>query len=687
MLAEFIVKTLLFSLLLSVLCCQAVSGQSAAPAVIDSLQQQLALTSPTDTLRVLLLDELCWNLSHSDLPRARRYAEQGIVLARKIKYLSGEARCHNDLGTCLTLAGSADEALGEHLAALRIFRKLGMEKSMGYAYNGMANCHTLHHHFDTAETLYNKALRLAEQRRDTADQALFLSNLADLTWQQGRVNRANQYIRRSLDLYTALNILSGQANSLFTLGKVQARQQQPDSAQTNLLEALMLYRVLGDEYGLSGTYTTLSAVLLTQQHPRSALEAAQLGMRYARQVGSPERLQNAFQQLASNYSALGDYRQAYSMQQQFQALRDSLVTDVNTRAMAALQSRHDTHAQQNRIRLLTQREKVTQLRADRDEDRVRLLGVIVGGLLLFVVVGSVLYGQLLRSRRDLAAQHELVADKNVALERAAHELRQLADSKDRLYAIIAHDLRGPVMAFTGVTELISFYQRTNDQEGLRHLPELVRESAQNLNSLLDNLLNWAVSQTGEISCQPERLLARELLSECYELFQTTAHSNQVKLQYEVPPHLSLYADHNMVRTILRNLVGNALKFTPTGGTVRLQASLDTTDPTQVCISVTDTGPGMPVNQLKQVLHPRQPQLRATDSGRPTQGTGLGLQLCRTFAEYHGGTLGMSTGPEGGAMVWVTLPSASQTLEMEIAPILRGAPLHAYAPLEKTVALG
>lgn len=657
-------KTLVLFFTLLTLPIWAAEAQSANPTVLDSLQKQLALTKPTDTMRVVLLDELCWNLSHSDLPRARRYAEQGIALARKLKYLRGEARCHNDLGTCMTLAGSADEALRQHLAALRIFRSLGMKKAMGYAYNGMAKCHILHSHFATAARFYHMGLFLAEQRHDSADQALFLTNLADVAWQQDSLKQANQYIRRALLLFAIASDLSGQANSLFTLGKVQTRQQQPDSARMSLLEAVMLYRVLGDGYGLSGAYTYLSKVMQAKQELQPALDAATLGMRYAQQVGSPERLQNAYQQLAETYAALGQYQEAYAMQQRFQHLRDSLVTEVNTQAMAALQSRYNAHEQADNIRLLTQRQNVTQLRAERDEDRIQLLGVIVGGLLLLVAVGSLLYGQLLRSRQELAAQHQLVAAKNTALEDAAHELRQLADSKARLYAIIAHDLRGPVMAFTGVTELISFYQRTNDQEGLRHLPELVRESAQSLNGLLDNLLNWAVSQTGELSCHPEHLHAWELLSECYELFQTSAHSNQIQLQYDADPHLVLYADQNMVRTILRNLVSNALKFTPTGGIIRLQATPDTTDPTQVCVSVTDTGPGMPINQLKQVLHPRQPQLRASNSGGPVQGTGLGLQLCRTFAECHGGTLGMSAGPEGGAMVWVTLPVAGKVLKVD-----------------------
>ncbi|QNH60877.1 tetratricopeptide repeat-containing sensor histidine kinase [Hymenobacter sediminicola] len=639
-------------------------AQNAQPAVIDSLKRQLAAAPANDTLRVYLLDELCWNLSRSDLPKARSYAEEGIALAQRIGYTRGEARCHQDLGTCLSFVGAADEALQQHFMALRLFRKLGMKKAMGYAYNGIANCHNLRHDFTTAESFYIKALVLAEQRRDSADEALFLSNLADLTWQHNQLGRASRYIRRALSLYTALNNLPGQANSLYTLGNVHLQQEHPDSARASLREALVLYQMLGDEYGISGTYSNLSAVMLKLHQPRQALTNSQLGLRYARRVGSPDRVQNAYQQLSDVYARLGQYQLAYQMQQRFQHLRDSLMTEANTRAMESLQNRYDTHERESRIRLLTQQQRVIGLRAERDEQRVRLLGVVVGGLLLLVVVGSVLYGQLLRGREALAARNQVIADKNTALEQAAYELQALAESKARLYAIIAHDLRGPITAFAGVAQLINFYQRTNDQDSLHHLPAIVHDSAQNLNSLLDNLLNWAASQTGELRCQPERIPVRELLAECYELFQTSAHANQVQLQFEADPNLLLYADRNMVRTILRNLVSNALKFTPANGTVRLHADIDSTDPTQIHLAVTDTGPGLQASQMQQIMHPESAQMRAAGLNRTTQGTGLGLQLCRTFSECHGGSLGMRNSAEGGTEVWVTLPSAGMRTAIE-----------------------
>ncbi|WP_170865212.1 ATP-binding protein [Hymenobacter psychrotolerans] len=639
-------------------------AQNAHPDVIDSLQRRLAATSAHDTLRVFLLDELCWNLSRADLPRARSYAEEGIALAKRIGYTRGEARCRQDLGTCLSFVGAADEALQQHFMALRLFRKLGMKKAMGYAYNGIANCHNLRHDFATAESFYLKALALAEQRRDSADEALFLSNLADLTWQHGQPTRAGRYIRQALKLYSALNNLPGQANSFYTLGNVYLQSNQPDSARASLREALGLYLMLGDEYGASGTYSNLSAVLLKLQQPQQALANSQLGLRYARKMGSPDRMQNAYQQLSEAYAYLGQYHNAYEMQQRFQHLRDSLMTQANTRAMALLQSRYDAHERENRIRLLTQRQRVTALRAERHEQRIRLLGVVVGGLLLLVVVGGVLYGKLLRNREALAARNQMIADKNTALEGAAAQLQHLADSKARLYAIIAHDLRGPITAFSGLADLIHFYQRTNDQESLHHLPTIVHDAAQNLNNLLDNLLNWAASQTGELRCEPERMPVRELLSECYELFQTSAHANQVQLQFEADPNLLIYADRNMVRTILRNMVSNALRFTPAGGTVRLHADIEPTDPTQIHLAVTDTGTGLPASQMQQLLRPDLTQIRPA-AGRTTQGTGLGLLLCRTFSEYHGGALGMRNRPTGGTEVWVTLPSAGMRATTDV----------------------
>ena len=279
--------------------------------------------------------------------------------------------------------------------------------------------------------------------------------------------------------------------------------------------------------------------------------------------------------------------------------------------------------------------------------------LLVGALAILAVVLLVviyLYRNLRLSRAKLTAN-------NRALEAASDELRAVAVFKDKLYAIVAHDLRGPVTAFAGVTSLIDTYIAHNDQAGLAQLPGVVRQAADSLNHLLDNVLNWAVSQTGELECRPVSLVVSEMFDECQALYQTTAAASWQHITATASPGLRLLADRNMTRTILRNLVGNALKFMPSGGHVHLDASPDPDDPRMVLLSCTDTGPGMSAATVSALTSgPALPEPTPEPELRGT-GLGLGLALCRAFVHRHGGTLVIQSRPGAGTNVTVSLPRA------------------------------
>jgi signal transduction histidine kinase len=165
-----------------------------------------------------------------------------------------------------------------------------------------------------------------------------------------------------------------------------------------------------------------------------------------------------------------------------------------------------------------------------------------------------------------------------------------------------------------------------------------------------------VAQTGELSYHPEPLPVLALLRECLDLYQPAAEAADVQLHLTAPDKLTLHADHNMAHLILRNLVGNALQITPRGGHVSLSATLVPHTDKWIRLAVTDTGPGLAPEQLAALLAPdRQPHA----PGRQRGGAGLGLLLCRAFAERHGGQFGIDSAPGQGSTAWVTLPSNEQ----------------------------
>ena len=280
------------------------------------------------------------------------------------------------------------------------------------------------------------------------------------------------------------------------------------------------------------------------------------------------------------------------------------------------------------------------------------LGAVLLTALVGIGVGAWLYQRLRRSRALLATQNaELAAQRNT-LAQQRDELAQARATQDRLYALIAHDLRSPVVAFTGLADLLNRYVAKNDTVRLAGLGGRIRQAAQHLSELLDNLLNWAVSQRGELTPQPRPLRATELLADIAALYQNAALAADVTLVTEAPEELLVQADADMTRTILRNLAGNALKATPAGGTVALRAERGGSG--AVVLRVVDSGPGLTAENLLR-LNEATPTLRV--AGRDS-GAGLGLLLSRSFAEAQGGSLVLASGAAGGAEATLTLPLAA-----------------------------
>jgi signal transduction histidine kinase len=378
-------------------------------------------------------------------------------------------------------------------------------------------------------------------------------------------------------------------------------------------------------------------VLLLQDKLTESETLTRRALLLARQIDYQERVLDAYNLLAEINVSRRNFEQAYQWQSRFRDLNDSLNSRSRVQTLTALQTRYETADKEHQIRRLTERELVMQ-------ERNRALWGAIAALLLGLGGMAYLYTKLRRSRAELSTNHR-------ALEEVTKELRQLSASKDRLYAIVAHDLRGPVTSFAGVTELIDFYLKQNDQEGLRRLPALVRQSAQQLNHLLDNLLSWAVSQTGELAFRPERLSVTDLLQEAARLYANAAEAKQITLRADSPVPLAVWADAHMTQTILRNLIGNALKFTPAGGSIRLTAQAGPGTTVQLCVE--DTGSGMEADQVATLLSAEGP---ARPLRGPRSGTGLGLMLCRAFANRQGGSLSITSAPGRGTTVCFVLPA-------------------------------
>ncbi len=265
---------------------------------------------------------------------------------------------------------------------------------------------------------------------------------------------------------------------------------------------------------------------------------------------------------------------------------------------------------------------------------------------------------------SLRRMHQRVQDYNTQLREHQEQLRQeIAErkrtgdalreanaTKDTFFSIIAHDLRSPFTALLGHTELaLSSFETLRAEEVKNHITQ-IKTSAEAVYALLGNLLAWVRVQRGMIDYQPIDFPLHQLIEEVFQFLASSAEHKQIVLDAHIPATIMVHADRNMLNTVIRNLVSNALKFIYPGGSITISARQRGTT---VAIAVSDTGTGIPEAMLPNVF---RVDIKTTSIGTDgEQGTGLGLPLCKDLIEKNGGRIRVKSTPGQGATFELTLP--------------------------------
>ena len=236
------------------------------------------------------------------------------------------------------------------------------------------------------------------------------------------------------------------------------------------------------------------------------------------------------------------------------------------------------------------------------------------------------------------------------LSKTNEEIQLANDNKDKLLSIIAHDLRNPFSVLITFSKLImdSFDEFTKE-DILTYMKSFYDTSKQGFN-LLDNLLKWSKSQTGKMEIIPEKLELNDLIEETVTLLNSQALNKQIVLKNSVPQNIWAFADINMVLTVLRNLISNAIKFTNTGGKVTITSEQNKN---HVKISIIDNGVGIEASDIDKIF--RIDIKHSTSGTLGERGTGLGIILCKEFIEKNNGELMVESQPNEGSKFSFTLP--------------------------------
>ncbi|MEI6456855.1 MAG: HAMP domain-containing sensor histidine kinase, partial [bacterium] len=244
-----------------------------------------------------------------------------------------------------------------------------------------------------------------------------------------------------------------------------------------------------------------------------------------------------------------------------------------------------------------------------------------------------------------------IEKKEKALRESEEKLLLLMAEKDKFFSVIAHDLRNPFNSFLGLTRIMAEELPSLPLDQAQKIAVNMRNSATNLFNLLENLLDWSRMQRGVTPFEPESSLLVPYIEECIQMGKELSEKKGIQVGSEIPEGCRVFADKFMIRSILRNLVVNAIKFTGKGGQVVLSAKQVTGNSVEMAIK--DSGIGMNMQMMKDIFRLDIPTERKGTDGEPS--TGLGLIICKDFIEKHGGELRVESEEGGGSTFYFTLP--------------------------------
>ena len=255
--------------------------------------------------------------------------------------------------------------------------------------------------------------------------------------------------------------------------------------------------------------------------------------------------------------------------------------------------------------------------------------------------------------REISLQKDMIEAQNEEMKVSQENLKRLNNSKDFIFSILSHDLRSPLTTLKGFLGLMAESIEIFSKDEIVRLTNKIRQSVSTSLDLIDNILYWSQSQNGSVNCKPQVLHLDKLVEKAVDIYHLSAEKKGIELSAKTEAGVSINADENMVFFILRNLISNALKFTNSGGYIRISTEISGE---HVTLQVEDSGVGIKQEFLEKIFNPNQTfTTRGTSNEK---GTGLGLKLVQQFVKLHHGKLNVESVEGSGSTFIISLPAVS-----------------------------
>ncbi len=545
------------------------------------------------------------------------------------------ANTQYNLGMVYSILRDFDKATYHSSQALIFFehrnylREVGNTSiNLGHISNELRQTETAVAYYKKAEEIFEALIKQPELDASYINLGILSDKGQDAGNLRNQKENTDDFNRQSIQLaITAIKT---------SLGKIYSMNGNLEEAFRYLNDALQMAELNNEKTYQAITLVALGSLNLDKGKVKEAVQFLNEGLLMASEMKLGDVMLDALAELASASMKSGKSALAYEYLNEYIAIKDSIHNELlNNRLQQDSYSQGVGIQELRAERLLRQNLEQALAIEKSNNSRLALLGI---GLLVFVLLVFIFRRYYTRNKT-----YDHLEEKTKLIEQQKIELENLIVTKDRFLSIIAHDLKNPFTSLLGFADLAyNEFDEISEAEKRSYL-NIIRLSSQQIYSLLDNLLTWSRAQSGRIDFKPEKVSLSDLVENSLDVVRSSAENKQITLFKDFSRDVYVNADKNMIFTVLRNLLTNAVKFTPNGGSVTVSCHCD--EKTAEVI-VSDTGIGMNEDELSRIFR-LDGNLKNSGTNNET-GTGLGLILCQEFMHLHKSKILVESTPGKGS---------------------------------------
>ncbi len=588
-------------------------------------------------------------MDNGELEEGLALHEEALTIRLEIKDLKGVGLSYNQIGIVHAYMGDYPTCLEYFLKALDIQQQLGNEETIAGNYNNIALVYERLDQTEKALEYYQKALAINEKQNNVRGMALNNLNIVNSYRDLNQNDQALSHAEKSLTLSRELGAQRLISLSLGNLGALYTDLGNYAKALDYQYQANVMHKEQGDIPSLANSSIQLGEIYNELGRYDESIIYLLEGKMMAEDIGNPDLLASAYDHLSDTYVSLMQYRNAYDSHVQFKKLADSVMNDENTRQLARVEAEFEFKQEKDSLQFAQEQERLAFESDIEQRGFVQLVTFL--GLILTLSLVLVIYFFL---RAKQKANRQLI-ELNQEIKNQRDSLEALNQMKTRLFSIISHDLRGPMSTFIGFYDLLSNHidkrYKVDGDEELKKMRIHMHDSSNRALQLMDSLLKWALKEEDAIPYHPKKLDLKRVIFETVDALNPQALAKKITLESTITNTIHVWADKNSLMTIFRNLVNNALKFTPEKGQVQIEAK---NEEDTVVVIVKDTGIGMPPEKLEKLFEMNEKKVTRGTKGE--KGSGLGLNLVYDFIKMNKGTIEVTSEEGKGTTFSVFLPA-------------------------------